>query len=53
MATTSKPMAETVERSTPALALSGGGFRATLFHCGAFMRLNELCVCTENLIRID
>jgi NTE family protein len=26
----------------PALALSGGGFRATLFHCGALLRLNEL-----------
>lgn len=25
-----------------ALALSGGGFRATLFHCGALWRLNEL-----------
>ena len=25
-----------------ALALSGGGFRATLFHAGAFLRLNEL-----------
>jgi NTE family protein len=24
------------------LALSGGGFRATLFHCGALWRLNEL-----------
>lgn len=24
------------------LALSGGGFRATLFHCGALIRLNEL-----------
>ena len=24
------------------LALSGGGFRATLFHCRAFWRLNEL-----------
>src|SRR5919201_2814264 len=24
------------------LALSGGGFRATLFHCGAMWRLNEL-----------
>ena len=23
------------------LALSGGGFRATLFHCGSFWRLNE------------
>jgi NTE family protein len=26
------------------LALSGGGFRATLFHCGALWRLNELGV---------
>jgi NTE family protein len=25
-----------------ALALSGGGFRATLFHIGALIRLNEL-----------
>jgi hypothetical protein len=25
-----------------ALALSGGGFRAMLFHAGALMRLNEL-----------
>jgi len=32
----------TVDRNTPALALSGGGFRATLFHCGALIRLNEL-----------
>lgn len=24
------------------LAVSGGGFRATLFHCGALIRLNEL-----------
>ncbi len=31
-----------LDRNTPALALSGGGFRATLFHCGALMRLNEL-----------
>lgn len=30
------------DRKTPALALSGGGFRATLFHCGALRRLNEL-----------
>jgi NTE family protein len=30
------------DRNAPALALSGGGFRATLFHCGALMRLNEL-----------
>jgi len=36
-------MAETHGR-TPgtALAISGGGFRATLFHLGAFWRLNEL-----------
>src|ERR1700716_4487235 len=27
-----------------ALALSGGGFRAMLFHAGALMRLNELGV---------
>jgi NTE family protein len=27
-----------------ALCLSGGGFRATLFHLGALRRLNELCV---------
>ncbi len=26
------------------LALSGGGFRATLFHCGALIRLNELAM---------
>jgi|GEM_PF-5896550 len=24
------------------LALSGGGFRATLFHAGALLRLNQL-----------
>lgn len=28
----------------PALCLSGGGFRATLFHLGALIRLNELGV---------
>lgn len=32
----------TVDRNAPALALSGGGFRATLFHCGALIRLNQL-----------
>jgi len=32
---------EGVEPGT-GLALSGGGFRATLFHCGALWRLNEL-----------
>lgn len=26
------------------LALSGGGFRASLFHCGALIRLNELAM---------
>lgn len=33
---------QTTDRNAPALALSGGGFRATLYHCGALMRLNEL-----------
>lgn len=42
MATRSKATAETADRKQPALALSGGGFRATLFHCGALLRLNEL-----------
>ena len=31
------------------LALSGGGFRATLFHCGALWRLGELGI----LARLD
>ncbi len=39
---TSKFPSEKLDRKTPALALSGGGFRATLFHCGALQRLNEL-----------
>ncbi|MGP1354533.1 MAG: patatin-like phospholipase family protein [Parasphingopyxis sp.] len=30
------------DRNKPALALSGGGFRATLFHIGALLRLNEI-----------
>lgn len=30
------------DRTKPALALSGGGFRATLFHIGSLIRLNEL-----------
>lgn len=34
--------AETADRAKPALALSGGGFRATLYHVGALIRLNEL-----------
>lgn len=33
-------------RSGIALALSGGGFRATLFHLGALRRLNELSLLT-------
>src|SRR5258708_37950219 len=33
---------ETADRTKPALALSGGGFRATLFHIGALQRVNEL-----------
>ena len=35
-------MPQSARRDAPALALSGGGFRATLFHCGTFIRLNEL-----------
>ena len=35
-------MTRATDRSRSALALSGGGFRATLFHCGALIRLNEL-----------
>ena len=37
------------ERTGTALCLSGGGFRATLFHLGALRRLNELGV----LAKID
>ena len=29
------------------MALSGGGFRATLFHLGALRRLNELNILRE------
>jgi NTE family protein len=35
-------VSETADRTKPALALSGGGFRATLYHVGALRRLNEL-----------
>ena len=35
------------EPSTTGLALSGGGFRATLFHLGAAWRLNELALLPE------
>ena len=31
----------------PALALSGGGFRATLFHLGTLLRLNEMAILPE------
>jgi NTE family protein len=41
------PAIGTVDTNVPALALSGGGFRATLFHCGAMMRLNELGLLTR------
>lgn len=40
---------ETPPHDGIALALSGGGFRATLYHCGALIRLNELGL----LSRID
>ncbi len=40
------------DRNQPALALSGGGFRATLFHCGALIRLNELGLLTR-FVRIS
>ena len=35
------------QRSKTALCLSGGGFRATLFHSGALRRLNELGVLSQ------
>jgi NTE family protein len=45
METTQRPEATTVAKRTGiALALSGGGFRATLFHLGALRRMNELGV---------
>jgi NTE family protein len=36
------PSLTSTDRTKPALALSGGGFRATLFHAGSLFRLNEL-----------
>lgn len=36
------PEASTFTDNRVGLALSGGGFRATLYHCGALIRLNEL-----------
>ena len=35
------------EARTTGLALSGGGFRATLFHLGGLWRLNEMAMLTE------
>ena len=35
------------KRERTGLALSGGGFRATLFHLGALWRLNEMALLTE------
>lgn len=42
MAETDADESFSIRRDGTALALSGGGFRATLFHCGALLRLNEL-----------
>ena len=36
-----------IESNTIGLALSGGGFRATLFHLGAAWRLNEMALLPE------
>ena len=33
---------DTTDRNTPGLAMSGGGNRDVLYHCGALIRLNEL-----------
>lgn len=52
MVNEAKPNPETIDRNTSALSLSGGGFRATLFHCGSLMRLNELGLLTK-LTRIS
>ncbi len=41
------PTTEATGRTGIALALSGGGFRATLFHLGALRRLNELGVLSK------
>jgi NTE family protein len=45
-------VAMTELRAGTALALSGGGFRATLFHAGALVRLNE-CALLGTLARIS
>src|SRR5246127_4876652 len=41
------PGADSDARSGVGLCLSGGGFRATLFHMGALRRLNELGVISK------
>src|SRR5438552_9163421 len=41
------PGADADARSGVGLCLSGGGFRATLFHLGALRRLNELGVISK------
>lgn len=41
------PNEETADRNGMALALSGGGFRATLYHLGTIIRLNELGLLTK------
>ena len=40
--TTESPLRRSAQRSGIALCLSGGGFRAALFHLGALRRLNEV-----------
>lgn len=41
------PKQETADRNGMALAASGGGFRATLYHLGSIIRLNELGLLTR------
>jgi len=41
------PHSDRAERSGTALCLSGGGFRAALFHLGAARRLNELGILAQ------
>ncbi len=41
------PKQETADRAGMALALSGGGFRASLYHCGTIIRLNQLGLLTR------
>ena len=38
---------DTNDDASTGLALSGGGFRATLFHLGALWRLNEMAILSE------